>query len=323
MSEETKPDVAIAASREGVVASWLSRDDQATTIALDALGRPRGEGRAMVASSRDNALQLWELGDGKFVLAFMLPKPPLSTSNAPEFALQRVDASGEQVGSPIPFPRGKIRAVTPSHNQLLMLTSRVDRELVRVAATEGGLEAKRAALPRYPGDISLRESLVPTPGGAAWVLSEEMDDVMVVEREGGASAKVKVPFDFKFHAVPSEDDGLLWLNCRPTPTVHGLKLHEGKLVEVDLPGRVCDGPTFAVWDVGVAPHKYDVNNRALGVLLPDGLLFTRNSHETRRDPSVEPRHGWFYGSTWTGTSVLAIYSTGKRGDWTIVAQPIT
>lgn len=100
---------------------------------------------------------LWELGDGKFVLAFAIKKPPLPPLRAPRFALQRVDASGELVGSPVPFSLDYIRAVNPFKNQLLMLTSSFrERELLRVAATEGGLEVKRAALPENPGDHPIR-----------------------------------------------------------------------------------------------------------------------------------------------------------------------
>lgn len=314
VSDVSGPEVAIAASSEGVVASWSSSDDEVTTSALDDSGQPRGEGRAMASEATPLVPALWELGDGKFVLAFAIKQPPLPPLRAPRLALQRVDASGELVGSPVPFALDHIEAVTTFKNQLLMLTTSLHkREILRVAATEGGLEVKRAALPENPGDLPTRELLLPTSNGAAWIISEYLDGVTTIEREEGKSVKVTLPSDFRRRPVLSEDDEPLWLACWATPTVRGLQLHAGKLMAVELPRRVCDGP--AVWSVSSDTSLYDNKNR--------GLLFTPSPLEAGLHLSKEPRQYWNVDATWTGTRVLAIYATGKRRDWTVVARPIT
>lgn len=324
-SDASGPEVAIAASSEGVVASWQSSDEQVTTIALDASGRPRGEGRTLAASKALQALQLWELGDGKFVLVFARPEQQRQRPSEPTHAFQRVDATGELVGSPVPFLLDQIRAVAPFRNNLLMLSSNGSRrDILRVAAAERGIEVKRSALPKYPGDVSIQQSLVPTSSGPVWVVSDEIDQVKIIEREEGKSAKVKVPSGFWHEPAQSEDDEPLWLSCHTSPMVRGLKFHEDKLVEVELPKSVCDGPAW--WDVGPAPNVHEVNNRGLGVLFPPesgSLLFTQKSLQLGRHPTLRNRHARFFDSTWTGTSVLTIYLTGKRNAWTVVAQPVT
>ena len=300
-----EPHFVINASVAGVVAAWVSSDNDITTIALDSTGRARGEPRVLKSQNDWDVAGLWELGDGMFVLGF---EPFWGWGQLSHMALQRIDASGEPVGQPVSLGLDKIEDVASFQNELWFLTSAYGGkvELLRVTSTQEGLAARQVALPESPKGMVRQQRLLVTSKGAARVVTELSDGSWSVDREDGPRATLKLP-DAYTYARPAldADDEVVWPKCGPAPTVRAIKAAGDAAAEVTVDRSVCAAPP--AWSVTEQVSDY------LGFSAARPLVLERGPADPVIKLPLEARKTWRYVSTWSGTHVLAMYAQRRGG----------
>lgn len=304
ITDPSGPEVAIAASPLGVIAAWSSSKEEVTTIPLDATGKAKGEPRVIAGSAYPRYPKLWELGDGTFVLG--LARDDYKTPRA----LQRVDANGDHVGSPLPLKSRDVGAVTFTQDGLLFLAeNHVRRSLLSITKSPEGLSMKADAIadePRPDGEFPKDPHLLLSDSGRWRIVTPFSGGRHVVEYQDREPVDVVIAKRFLERKPRLNDEGeVFWVSCANITMPSALTLVGGKPETKPVDREECSRPAW--WGV--------FGDSATG------LEFV--TVRARLKLSLAARKYWNAESAWSGAHVLVVYAEAQRRSWKIVVRAVT
>jgi len=313
-------DVAIAATRLGVVAAWADRPPDPSlpdlpggsgalhVQPLEPRGAPKGASTEISPRSGGD-IGLFPLDDGTFLLAY---EEWGSVVNHP--LLLHVDAGGAAVGAPVdrPAPENGIEDVSSSGPLIALILRNYKTEARTLLRVDTSRAPMRVIGQDWPDAAQLLAASQMRPDGRVWLLSGTYlgpSKVRLSSQVAGEDASPVEVTDWPSVSLGPQGD-LLLVDSGSDPELEAWRLHAGEhsLTKFLLPRVIAPG----------SPRlSFDASDKALmlqSVMAPPGLTLARDNR-----PML-----WESDSAWTGSSYLAIYVDAGQGQTrNVVVQSVT